>query len=413
MTSVVIRLTASTLLALTGLAAVSAAAAAMTDVRVLVPRYSSETLGIFETAAAAFEAENPEIHIQIETVRWDALFQRLTADISEGTEPDIAVLASSWLVDFSADGVVVPLDGYLTPAFSNLFIPAFLPSSPVDGRVWALPVAASARALYYNTDLFAQADLDGPPATWVELEADARAIAGLGDAIYGFGLQGEGIETDVYFSYAMWAYGAEWIEADGTSGLDSAPAIAAAEMIKRLIDDGLTEPAVTEHYRDDLQELFLDGRLGMLITGPWLADQIGRQRSGSDFGVAPIPSNGQQATYGVSDWMVMLSGSQVKSEAWRFMAFVFQPEQRLAFLAREGFLPTTRAIVDSSLVREDPVLSVFAAMLPEARLVPAIANWEEIADITTNALQRLYDGKATAQEALTAAAADIDAILAD
>ena len=54
-----------------------------------------------------------------------------------------------------------------------------------------------------------------------ELKDTAAQIAALGEDSYGFGLQGAEIETDVYFYYALWSYGGNLIEEDGTSGLDS------------------------------------------------------------------------------------------------------------------------------------------------------------------------------------------------
>ena len=80
--------------------------------------------------------------------------------------------------------------------------------------------------------------------------------------VYGFGLQGKEIETDVYFYYAMWSYGGEIIK-DGTSGLDSQAAIEAAKLYKCFIDEGLTQPGVTSNTREDVQNLFKQGKVGM------------------------------------------------------------------------------------------------------------------------------------------------------
>jgi multiple sugar transport system substrate-binding protein len=62
--------------------------------------------------------------------------------------------------------------------------------------------------MYYNKDLFEKAGITAPPETWEELKAAAAKIKALGGEVYGFGLQGKEIETDVYFYYAMWSHGA-------------------------------------------------------------------------------------------------------------------------------------------------------------------------------------------------------------
>ena len=63
-----------------------------------------------------------------------------------------------------------------------------------------------------------------PSSTWAELKDAAAKIKAVGGDVYGFGLQGKEIETDVYYYYAMWSQGTEILNADGTSGLGSHPA---------------------------------------------------------------------------------------------------------------------------------------------------------------------------------------------
>ena len=73
-------------------------------------------------------------------------------------------------------------------------------------------------------------------------------------------MQGKEIETDVYFYYAMWSYGGEIVK-DGKSGLDSQAAIDAAKLYKGFIDGGLTQPGVTSYSREDVQNLFKQGKV--------------------------------------------------------------------------------------------------------------------------------------------------------
>ena len=72
--------------------------------------------------------------------------------------------------------------------------------STINGKVYALPVAASARAMYFNKDLLAKAGIQNPPDTWDQLVDDAKKIKALGSGdTYGFALQGKEIETDAYW----------------------------------------------------------------------------------------------------------------------------------------------------------------------------------------------------------------------
>ena len=410
MTSLVTRPAATLTVAAVGLVLTSASVLAQTELHIVVARYDSDTAQVFGDIAAGFETENPSIDVQVEVVEWDNLYQTLTRGISEGTPPDIAVVGTRWLVDFVSEGVIEPLDGYLTPQIRDRFVPSLFAPAEIGGQTWALPVVASTRAMYFNRGLLDRAGVT-VPATWQELETVAAAVSALGDGMFGFGLQGSEIETDVYFYYALWSYGGALIESDGTSGLDQEQAIAAAAMYRRFIDEGLTQPGVTTFNRQDVQDLFKAGQLGMVVSGPWLARQLAVVAPELNFGIAPIPAETTAATYGVTDSIVMFASSPAKDQAWAFLDYMFQPEIWQAFSGREGYLPTTISAATGGEIG-DANLAFYAGLLPDAQFTPTIANWEEIADITSAALQRIYLGEDTPRDALTAAAVKIDAILA-
>jgi multiple sugar transport system substrate-binding protein len=399
------------------LAIAAALAAASTvaaqEVRVTVAEYSSKTGPYFEEMAAEFEQANPNIDVRIEVTPWDVLLQKLTTDIAGGVNADLAIIGTRWLLDFSSEGVAEPLDGYIDDAFRGRFIETFLSPSVMDGQTYGLPIAASARAMFYNKDLFERAGVDGPPETWEDVRAAAEAISALEGDVAGFGLQGKEIETDVYFYYPMWSYGGAILDEDGGSGLDSEAAIQAATLYKEMIDAGLTQDGPTAYNREDVQNLFKQGRVGMMITAPFLSTQIAEEAPDLNYGIVPIPAgpDGDRGTYGVTDSIIMFANSQNKEAAWRFMDHLFTQSARSRFTQGEGFLPVNAAVAAEPAFADNADLAAFAAVLPDARFAPVISGWEEIADITSAALQRIYLGQAEPEAALREAAADADRIL--
>jgi multiple sugar transport system substrate-binding protein len=384
------------------------------EVRVTVAEYSAKTGPYFEEAKKEFEAKNPGITIKFEVVPWDVLLQKLTTDIAAGTNADLSIIGTRWLIDFVQQDVAEPLDSYITPDFKGRFIDTFLSPSIMDGKTYGLPIAASARAMYYNKDLFAKASIAEPPKTWAELKDDAAKIKALGGDAFGFGLQGKEIETDVYYYYAMWSYGAEILNKDGTSGLGTPGALEAAKLYKSLIDEGLTEPGVTSLNREDVQNLFKQGKIGMMITAPFLSNQIKDEAPNLKYGVAAIPAgpDGARGTYGVTDSIIMFKNSKNKDEAWKFMDFLFTPEMRSKFTQGEGFLPVNKEVAKSEYFANNADLAAFTALLPDARFAPVIPGWEEIAQITSDAMQKIYLGKADEVEAtLKDAAAKVNGVL--
>jgi multiple sugar transport system substrate-binding protein len=386
-------------------------AAAASEVRVVVSYYSAQTGPIFEAMAEEFEKANPDVDIQIEVVNWDNLEQKLTTDVAGGTAPDISIIGTRWLAGYVQEGIAEPLDDYMSEEFEAKFIDTFMSPSVFDGTTYGLPVAASARALYYNKAMFEQAGIAEPPATWDQLKDAAAKIAALEGDVYGFGIQGKEIETDAYWYYAFWTHGGELLQ-DGKSGIASAAGVQAANLYKSMIDEGLTQPGVTGYNRENMQDLFKQGRLGILLTGPWLRGQLQEEAPDIEYGIAPIPEGTTRATYGVTDSIIMFASSEVKEDAWKFLEeAAFTDKWRREFTLKEGFLPVFKSVAEDPHFADDPELAAFTELLPNAKFAPIIPNWEEMADATSRALQQIYLGDAAPEQALGEAAARIDELL--
>jgi len=392
-----------------GLASMISQAQAETVVRFIVAEYSSKSGPHYERVAAAFEKDNPGIDIQVEVVPWNILLQRLTTDIAAGTAPDISIIGTRWLLDFASQGVAEPIDSYLTPEFKDKLIGTFMGPGTIDGKIMGLPVAASARAMVINKGLYNKVGAKAPK-TWDELVEASRKISAMKDT-FGFGLQGKEIETDAYFYYALWTHGGDIFTADGKSGLNSPAAIQAATLYKEMLDAGLTQPSPTNYTREDVFNMFKQGKLGTIFTFPMLIPQLKEEAKDIEYEVLPFPVKTTKATYGVTDTMMLFSNSKVKDAAWKFMEYSFQTKWRSEFTLGEGFLPVTKGVAADKYFTSDMDIKGFADGLPYAKFAPTVENWEEMADVTVQALQKIYLGQATPEEAMNDAANRVNKIL--
>ena len=391
-----------------GMVGLAPAAIAQTVVDFTVAEYSSKTGPYFQEVATAFEAANPDIKINIQVVPWDTLLQRLTTDVAGGTAPDISIIGTRWLLDFASQGIAEPMDAYLTPEFKDTFIETFMSPGIIDGKIMGLPVAASARAMMVNMDLYVAAGV-APPTTWDELYEASKKIAALPDT-FAFGLQGKEIETDAYFYYSLWTHGGDILNADGTSGLDSPAAIEAATLYKKMIDEGLTQPSPTNYNREEVFNLFKQGKVGTIFTFPMLIPQIKAESPNLKYKILPLPEASAKATYGVTDTLMMFADSDAKEAAWKFIEFAYSDSNREKFDTGEGFLPITKNVAALPKFSTDPDVAGFAAGLPFAKFAPIIANWEEIADVTVRTMQKIYLGEVSPEEGMKAAAAEVNKI---
>ncbi|MGF6875554.1 ABC transporter substrate-binding protein [Paraburkholderia sp. MM5477-R1] len=370
-------------------------------VRITVSHYSDATGPYFNKMAHEFEKATPGTTIKIEEVNWDALQQKLQTDIMGGANSDLAIVATRWLLDFVHDDVAEPLDGHMDASFRDRFIGQILAPGEIKGKVYGLPLAASTRALYYNKDLLAKAGYPNGPKTWNDVIDASKKLKAM--HIAGFGLQGKEIETDVYFYYGLWSYGGDVIGKDGKAAFNSQAGVKAATLYKTMIDDGLTEPGVTGYNREGVQNLFKQGRVAMVISLPFLSKQIAKEVPNLKYGIGPIPMGTTQATYAVTDSIMMFKNSKVKKSAWKFLDFLFTKSPRVEFSKTEGFLPTTKAEASDPALN-GPDTKAFIALLPNARFAPTVTGWEYTAKVVSDAMQSVYLGKAQPAAALNAAA---------
>jgi multiple sugar transport system substrate-binding protein len=180
-----------------------------------------------------------------------------------------------------------------------------------------------------------------------------------------------------------------------------------------MIDAGLTQPGVTSYSREDVQNLFKQGKIGMMMTAPFLSNQIKEEAPNLKYGVAAIPAGptGDRGTYGVTDSIILFKNSQNKDEAWKFLDFLFTTEQRAKFTQGEGFLPVNKEEAKMDYYVNNADLKEFTALLPDARFAPVIPGWEEVAQITSDAIQKIYLGEGAPDAVLKEAAGKADAIL--
>ena len=379
------------------------------ELRVVIPSTSAATEPFFKKIKAGYEKAHPDTKINLEVVNWDNLYDKLTTDVAGGAAPDVSIIGTRWLTDFVKNDVVEPLDSYITPAQRATYIPTFLSPGKLNGKIYGLPVAASARAMYYNADILKKAGVSAPPKTWAELQTVCAKVIKTGS--YCFGLQGKEVETDAYWYYALWSHGGDILTKDGKSGVNSAAAIKAATLYKTLIDKKYTQPGVTGYSRENVQDLFKQGRLAFVITAPFLINQLKEQAPKLNYGITGIPTATKATTYGVTDSIAVFKSSPNKKAAYDFVAYVLDARNHIDFTKDEGFLPITKGEAQNAYFTGDKKLKIFTDLLPNANFAPNVPDWEKIAEATSTALQNIYLGKQTPKAALDAAAGTANGVL--
>lgn len=123
--------------------------------------------GIMTSLINKFEADNPDIHVNVTTVEWPG-YDQLTAQFASGDAPDIVTIHESVLSDYQSKGLLMPLDDLLAKEgiTTDDFTQASLNGAIKDGHVYGLPLDTWTHLFHINLGLFKQAGLlnaDGTP----------------------------------------------------------------------------------------------------------------------------------------------------------------------------------------------------------------------------------------------------------
>jgi N,N'-diacetylchitobiose transport system substrate-binding protein len=367
----------------------------------------------------AFNSSQGAIKATLEVVGWPDGRNLLLTQISGGQAPDIFNGGGGWLLEFTSAGETAPLDDLMGADFLANFQPSGLQAMTMDGQLYGMPYFLDPRGLYYRTDLFEENGLSAP-ATWADVREAAMALNSP-PGMYGFGL-----ETGDSWWYAwVGAIGggnnlSRWKE-DGKSRIADPEGIAAVQFLADIVlTDQTAQPSPHNANRDaDLQPLFLAGQMAMLWTGSWMPTIISNDAPDLQFDVAQLPvaeEGMQHANVFWPDCVMMANQSQHKEQAAELLKFMFNAENRLAFALQRGVIPE-RIDVGQDPGYLDPNDSLtkfkefFVKELATAHNVfetPWPASGNEDGTAVTTAVAQVWLGERTVEEALTAAAAEID-----
>jgi multiple sugar transport system substrate-binding protein len=116
--------------------------------------------GIITTLVDRFNAENPDIHVDVNVVAWPG-YPQLTAQVAARDPPDLVTMHEGVISDYASKGLVEPVDGYLRAAgiSPNDFTEAARQGVTMYGHVYGLPWDTHGGLFHVNTALFAKAGL--------------------------------------------------------------------------------------------------------------------------------------------------------------------------------------------------------------------------------------------------------------
>jgi multiple sugar transport system substrate-binding protein len=314
---------------------------------------------------------------------------KIIAAIAAGTPPPVAYLGRWQTTDLAVRGALVVLDDAIANAktfqWENIW-ERLQKDSISWGKKWIVPYTTDTRALFYNKQLLAAADLDPeqPPLTWDELHEMALKLtkqdaAGRLDQI-GFTPSFGNPPVYLMFLTMIWCLGSDMVDQDMNQITITDKGEEAMTFLKNLLDDqGGYEAASAFTKGLSLAEgidAFSAGKVGLAMNGQWVLNNYDQYSPDLEYGMIPgpiFPEYKIHANYdGGGGWFFFKQGGNFE-EAWQFVEFTMEPETYLAYANEFEALPA-RSDVGAEWAKQDDRRQVFVETANTVRWIPIFAG---------------------------------------
>ncbi len=324
-----------------------------------------------------FNAAHDNIKVTMHTMQWEDYYKKVPAAARVGKGPDIGIAHIDQLATLAARRTVLPLD--------DVARQLGLKQSDFAGRVWeagiyqderyGIPLDVHALGQFWNTDVFGEADLDGP----------------LRDrAAYGSGLPklvDAGIEHPFWmpslwpsrqiFLTLLWQLGGEPFSADGTTAtFDSGAGVEALTWQVQQIKKGYSPANVAI---DTQYNAFKTGKNAITWDGIWMINDLKKSAPDLNWDLATVPKIGdREAVWASSHNLVLMSQPQPdENKLAASKAFIDYISSHSVEWAKSGQIPARNSARESAEFTELPQAAV-AEGVDTMRFLPAVPGIREV-----------------------------------
>lgn len=373
-------------------------------------------------AVAAFNQKHEDIQIQLDIRDWATQRESLISTTILGTGPDIIRVHHKYSVEFGELGGLYALENFADfPQVRSRILDNVWQQVEYDGKHYGLPVTMLPFILAVNREVMEAHGME-IPATWEQMQAMGPPLKAAG--YHAFTMPG-GVNLDTAYRFLPLLYkaGGRVFNDDWSRAAFNGPAgLAALEFLIGMKKAGFM-PAASAAYRfDENASYWATGKVALSIEGPWWQNVMKGQYD-FDLGklvLAPVP--GPQTPYEdqpsrtlLDVVMVAITGySPFKEESWEVLKalYVDDPVWRSPNPAMGG-IPTQKAAYAEGVQSEYIGLEVLAAAGANGLGWPGHPGITEIQRHIADAVNVALTGVLTPQEALDAAAAEVNEILND
>ena len=363
---------------------------------------------VFKELVNKFNAEHPNIKIDMTIMPWDSFNQKLLPALKAGEGPDMVLMGAEQYPGLAKAGVLQPLDEYINGSNGLDYskYPATLGQAQVDGKWYGAPMNLWTLGMYYNKDMFKAAGLDPekPPTNWDELYDYSKKLTKEGQ--YGICIP---VRTSppVVESF-IWQNGGDLVTPEGKVVADSPETIEALKYMEKFWKEGLSPVGVTGPETDTL---FMGKQCAIGFGGPWMLN--GFKEAGLNFGTAAMPAGKTQATGAGSSLFASTTTNKHPEAAWEFFKWWNSDDVLTTWTVKNNFPPVNPALATSPEITANKDVAVFSDMAKYARsyFAPGTIPSADFDQITGDLHELIAQGSATPEEAVKTYTEKLNALI--
>ncbi|MGJ8530313.1 extracellular solute-binding protein [Maritalea sp.] len=369
---------------------------------------------------AEFEAANPGVTVNMEFVPYEALHDKIVASVGAGDNGyDVVLFDVIWPAEFAVRGFLSDLSARIPSELDDQIFDGAWTTVEYKGAKFGMPWILDTKYMFYNTEILEKAGIEKPPATWDELLVQAQIIKDKGLVEYPLvwsWSQSEAMICD--YTTILSAFGGKFFNDNDpkSPAFNSGGSLRAVEYMAGSLKDGLTNPASTEYFEEDVRRVFSNGDAAFALNWTYMNSLVNDPNESSVAGkVGVVPGLGVEgvSTASAVNGSMGLGipvNSPHSNEAWSYIAHLtnMSVQEKYASLS----LPVWKASYTESAVvdgQEDLVAAAtdaIAVMYPR----PLVKSYTEISGILQSQIHGALLGQTDAKVAMDEAAARVKAV---
>ncbi|MFE0644357.1 extracellular solute-binding protein [Streptomyces sp. NPDC058877] len=321
---------------------------------------------VFKKVAEDFTKKYPKVTVKYVNVPFGEAQNKFKNAAQSGSgAPDVIRSEVAWTPEFADLGYLAPLDG--TPALKDAddFLEQAAASTKYNGKTYAVPQVIDSMGIFYNKKIFKEAGVE-VPETIDELKAVSAKIK---EKTGKTGLYLRGDDPYWFLSF-LYGEGGDLVDAEQKKiKIDDESGVKALKTVKDLVDSKAAITDATNGW-DNMQAAFKDGKVAMMINGPWaVADTYAGKEFAdkANLGIAPVPagSHGQGAPQGGHN-LAVYAGSKNLDASYAFAEYMSSTETQATIAKELSLLPTRQSVYIKSDVATNEMISFFKPVVDKA-----------------------------------------------